>query len=65
MGVKASERQKGIGEALLLTTLYAMREDGYAYAIIGSVGSAYDFYQKSIDIIKIEDHSHSVYSRML
>jgi len=43
-GVAESWRGKGIGAALLLTTLEAMRDAGYAYAIIGKVGPA-EFYE--------------------
>ena len=35
-GVKESERGKGVGKALLLAALHAMKEQGYAYAIIGA-----------------------------
>ena len=34
-GVDAAKRGQGIGTALLLATLHAMREAGYMYAIIG------------------------------
>ena len=37
--VAEAERGKGIGEALLFATLRGMREAGYAYAIIGGVGT--------------------------
>src|SRR4026207_709606 len=37
-GVLESERNKGIGTALLLIALQAMAAEGYAYAIIGGVG---------------------------
>lgn len=34
-----SEQGKGIGKALLLRCLHALRAEGYAYAIIGGVGA--------------------------
>ena len=36
-GVSETQRGLGIGKALLLRTLNAMRENGYAYAIVGGV----------------------------
>ncbi len=44
-GVLPSHSRKGIGAALLLRTLEAMREAGYLYAIIGAVGPA-EFYAR-------------------
>jgi GNAT superfamily N-acetyltransferase len=44
-GVLPSHSGKGIGAALLLRTLEAMREVGYLYAIIGAVGPA-EFYTR-------------------
>ena len=38
--VDEAERGKGIGHALLLTTLLDMKNMGYGYAIIGDVGPA-------------------------
>jgi ribosomal protein S18 acetylase RimI-like enzyme len=64
IGVSPTIRSKGIGKALLLATLNAMREDGYAYAIIGDGEGKFEFYQKCCHAIKIES-SQTVYSRML
>ena len=63
-GVKESERGKGIGKALLLACLHGMREDGYAYAIIGSPGPV-EFYEKSCGATMIEGSGQSVYKGML
>lgn len=41
-----SEQSHGVGTALLLRCLTAMREYGYGYAIIGSVGPV-EFYRKT------------------
>ena len=38
MGVSEAARGKKVGKALLLVCLYAMREQGYAYAIVGAAG---------------------------
>ena len=41
-GVAESHRGRGIGTALLLRCLHAMRHAGYGYAVIGGSGSALD-----------------------
>lgn len=64
--VMESERRKGIGKALLLRCLSAMREMGYAYAIIGwPAENALHFYQNACGAIMIPDEGHGVYSRMV
>ncbi|MDL2205871.1 GNAT family N-acetyltransferase [Eubacteriales bacterium OttesenSCG-928-N13] len=54
-GVLETMRGKGIGNALLLRCLVSMRERGYAYAIIGYVDEAMEFYKKTIGAIEIPD----------
>ena len=63
-GVLESERNKGIGRALLLKSLISMREMGYAYAIIGWVGPA-EFYKKAVGAIPIENSIPGSYSNMV
>lgn len=63
-GVARSERGRGIGEALLFATLYGMREQGYAYAIIGSPGPV-GFYRKRLDGWMIPGSSPGIYKGML
>lgn len=63
-GVLKEHRSKGIGKALLLTTLAAMYEDGYAYAIIGSVGPK-DFYVKNCRAIEIPNSTPGIYANMI
>lgn len=63
-GVKESERNQGIGAALLLKCLEAMREDGYGYAIIGSAGPIH-FYEQCCGARVIENDKPNVYSRMI
>jgi GNAT superfamily N-acetyltransferase len=53
-------RGKGIGLALLLSCLYAMRDNGYAYAIVGGVGPA-EYYAKTVGATMIEDSSPGAY----
>jgi GNAT superfamily N-acetyltransferase len=63
-GVLETERGKGIGEALLIRTLRAMREAGYAYAVIGDPGPV-AFYQKRLDAMEIPQSKPGHYAGML
>lgn len=63
-GVSESHRGRGIGKALLLACLHAMRVEGYAYAIIGGVGPA-EFYQKTVGAIEIEGSTPGIYKGLL
>ncbi|WP_105614800.1 GNAT family N-acetyltransferase [Vallitalea okinawensis] len=56
---------KGIGKALLLRSLNAMKAEGYIYAIIGGIGPA-KFYEKCVKAVFIESSKeHSVYEHFL
>lgn len=63
-GVLESEREHGIGTALLLVTLEAMAAEGYAYAIIGGVGPA-DFYAKAVGAVPIAGSTPGIYGHYL
>ena len=63
-GVDESRRKLGIGKALLLRCLEAMRDEGYAYAIIGSAGPV-DFYKKVCGAIVIEGSSPGIYADII
>ena len=63
-GVEKSFRGKGIGQILLLRCLMAMREQGYAYAIIGGVGPA-RFYEKAVGATFIEGSNPGIYQHLL
>ncbi len=63
-GVHKGFRGKGIGEALLLQALSAMKEQGYAYGIIGGVGPA-DFYTKAVGAVLIDGSEPGIYSNPL
>ena len=67
IGIAPSSRGTGIGRALLLRTLHAMREKGYAYAIIGWVGDAAGFYERTAGASYIPGGipSHSAYRDMI
>ncbi len=60
MGVDAAARGRGIGAALLLACLAAMRAQGYAYAIIGGVDKG-GIYRKVAGAIEIEGSSPGIY----
>jgi GNAT superfamily N-acetyltransferase len=64
-GVTEGFRNKGIGKVLLFKCLLSMREEGYAYAIIGWVEDAIEFYKKTVNAIVIEDSFPGVYQRMI
>jgi predicted N-acetyltransferase YhbS len=53
MGVAPGARKRGIGRALLLTALAAMREMDYKYGIIGWVGPR-EFYERHAGATVIE-----------
>jgi len=60
MGVAESHRGRGVGRALTLSSLQAMAQMGYAYAIIGGVGPA-DFYARVAGAEVIRDSSPGIY----
>lgn len=55
-------RGRGVGHALLLVTLEAMRAQGYAYAIIGWASSV-DFYRRAVGAVVIEGSEPGIYPR--
>ena len=59
-GVLESARGRGIGKALLIHSLGALRDLGYVYAIIGGVGPV-RFYQKTVNAIVIPDSEPGIY----
>lgn len=63
-GVDEAARGRGIGHALLIRTLIDMRDQGYAYAIIGGAGPM-GFYEKSVGAIAIPNSSPGIYQGML
>lgn len=66
VGVKDAYRGFGVGKELLLRTLYAVREQGYAYCIIGMVEERNaPFYQKSAGAIEIPDSYPGPYKEAL
>lgn len=61
-GVLCSHRGRGIGKALLLASLRALAERGYAYAIIGQAGEkARQFYAKTVGATLIPGSDPGIY----
>ncbi|OQP88455.1 GNAT family N-acetyltransferase [Rhizobium rhizosphaerae] len=63
-GVDESCRGKGVGQALLLRTLLDMRDQGYAYGVIGGAGPT-GFYQRTVGAVAIEGSVPGIYRGML
>ena len=59
-GVIEARRGQGIGTALLLVSLRALAESGFAYAIIGGSGDD-DFYAKAVGAIPVPDSKPGPY----
>lgn len=64
-GVLEAYRGLGIGKALLLECLYAMRDQGYAYGVIGWVVEALDFYKRTVGAVVIEDSFPGAYRDLI
>jgi predicted N-acetyltransferase YhbS len=60
MGVAEASQGTGIGKALLLASLWGLREMGYVYGIIGAAGPV-DFYQKTVGAIIIPGSEPGIY----
>lgn len=63
-GVSETMRGRGVGKALLIACLHAMRGVGYGYAIIGGVGPV-EFYERIVGAQVIADSTPGVYAGML
>lgn len=64
-GTATAARGQGVGRALLLASLHAMAEAGYAYAVIGSGDGAAAFYQKTVGATVIADSAPGPYRHLL
>src|SRR5712692_821926 len=63
-GVAENERGRGIGKALLIASLWGLRELGYVYGIIGGAGPV-EFYQEAVGAIVIPDSEPGIYTDLL
>jgi GNAT superfamily N-acetyltransferase len=64
IGVAADRRGAGIGKLLLITTLQAMRAEGYGYAIIGQVGAP-AFFSSAVGAVEIPGSASGIYPQHL
>ena len=63
-GVAEPARGQGVGKALLIASLWGLRELGYVYGIIGAAGPI-DFYQQAVGAIVIPDSEPGIYADLL
>ena len=63
-GVVEGERGRGIGKALLVASLWGLREVGYVYGIIGGVGPM-EFYREAVGAFVIPDSEPGIYVDLL
>lgn len=63
-GVSPEMQGRGIGKALLLASLLALRDLGYVYGIIGGAGPI-EFYQKAVGATIIVDSDPGIYTDLL
>ena len=64
MAVIPEMQSKGVGRALLLASLWGLREVGYVYGVIGGVGPI-EFYQKAVNAMVIPDSDPGIYTDLL
>lgn len=63
-GVDVTYRGKGIGKVLCLRCMEALRDEGYGYAIIGSIGPK-AFYENVCAATIIEGSDPGIYSSLI
>lgn len=63
-GVVEKMQGRGVGKALLLASLWGLRELGYVYAIIGRAGPI-EFYEKTVGAVVIPDSDPGIYIDLL
>lgn len=64
IGVLPAWRGKGVGALLLHRVLAAMRDAGYAYAVIGAPGPV-DFFKRLVPAVEIADSQPGLYAGMI
>jgi predicted N-acetyltransferase YhbS len=65
VGVYEKYRGMGIGETLLRTCLLSMKNDGYAYAVVGWTDEAAGFYEKTVGATGIPDSFPGIYRNLI
>ena len=61
IGVTDGFRDRGLGRCLLLASLHAMHDLGYAYAIIGGPTNAVSFYTQAVGAVPIAGSTPGIY----
>ncbi len=64
IGVLPAWRRKGVGALLLQRVTAAMRDAGYAYAVIGAPGPV-DFFKRWLPAVEIADSQPGLYAGMI
>lgn len=63
-GVIENMQGRGVGKALLVASLWGLREMGYVYGVIGRAGPV-EFYEKAVGAIIIADSDPGIYTDLL
>jgi predicted N-acetyltransferase YhbS len=63
-GVADEMQSRGIGKALVLASLWGLREMGYVYGIIGHAGPV-EFYERTVGAVVIPDSDPGLYTDLL
>ncbi|MCM3871396.1 MAG: GNAT family N-acetyltransferase [Pyrinomonadaceae bacterium] len=63
-GVAELVRGRGVGRALLIASLWGLKELGYVYGIIGGVGPV-EFYESAVGAIVIPNSDPGIYTNLL
>lgn len=64
VGVAEAHKGKGLGQALVLSVLHAMAEQGYGYAAVGDAGPV-QFFRKVCDAVEIPGSSPGIYRKRI
>lgn len=64
IGLLPDIKNKGIGRALLLSCLHAMKAEGYGYAVVGWAGEP-EFFRKCAGALEIPDSEPGLYKGIL
>ena len=63
-GVADTVRGHGVGRAMLIASLWGLKELGYVYGIIGGVGPV-EFYEKAVGAVLIPGSDPGIYTNPL
>ncbi len=63
-GVAEGMQGRGIGRALLIASLWGLKELGYVYGVIGGAGPT-EFFEKAVGAIVIPNSDPGIYTNLL